>query len=59
LSDRSFHHFIPRLWETLPSSLRLLNTPDTSTSTQPLLAISRSQFLSDLKTHLFTQSYPP
>jgi len=59
LSDRSFNHFIPRLWETIPSSLRLLNTPNTNTSTQPLLAISRSQFLSKLKTHLFTQSYPP
>ena len=59
LSDRSFHHFIPRLWETLPPSLRLLNTPSTGSSVQPPLAISRSQFLSRLKTHLFKQSYPP
>ena len=59
LSDRSFHHFIPRLWETLPPSLRLLNTPSTGSSFQPPLAISRNQFLSQLKTHLFKQSYPP
>ena len=59
LSDRSFHHFIPGLWETLPPSLRLLNTSNPGTSLQPLLAISRSQFLSGLKTHLFKQSYPP
>jgi len=32
LSDRSFHHFTRRLWETLPSSLQLLNTPNISTS---------------------------
>ena len=59
LSDRSFHYFIPKLWETLPPHLRRLNTPNTSQSPQPLLAMSRNQFLSGLKTHLFKQSYPP
>ena len=59
LSDRSFHHFIPRLWETLPPHLRRLSTPNTGHSPQPRLTISRSQFLSGLKTHLFKQSYPP
>ena len=59
LSDRSFHYFIPKLWETLPPELRILHTPNSGSSPQPLLAISRSQFLSRLKTHLFKQSYPP
>jgi len=59
LSDRSFHHSIPPLWNSLPPSLRHPNTPNPGTSPQPLPAISRSQFLSGLKTHLFKLSYPP
>ena len=58
LSDRSFHHSIPPLWNTLPPPLRLPNTPNPGTSPQPLLSISRRQFLSGLKTHLFKLSYP-
>src|SRR5712691_9996234 len=58
LSDRSFHHYIPRLWETLPPDLRLPHVSISASSPHPFLAITRSQFLSKLKTHLFTQSYP-
>jgi hypothetical protein len=57
LSDRSYSHFIPKLWETLPPELRLPS--NSSLSSYPLLAITRSQFLSKLKTFLFNQSYPP
>ena len=59
LSDRSFSQFIPRLWETLPPALRLPTASETVTPLHPLLAISRTNFLSKLKTHLFSQSYPP
>jgi hypothetical protein len=62
LSDRSYSQFIPRLWETLPQELRRPRSqptnPDAITTT-PLLAITRRQFLSKLKTHLFNHSYPP
>ena len=59
LSDRSFSQFIPQLWETLPPALRQPVISDTVTPTHQLLAISRTNFLSKLKTHLFSQSYPP
>ena len=59
ISDRSFSQFIPRLWETLPPALRLPAVSHTTTPPHQLLAISRTNFLSKLKTHLFSQSYPP
>ena len=58
LSDRSFSQFIPQLWETLPPKLRRPAVSDIAASPHPLLAISRTKFLSKLKTHLFSQSYP-
>ena len=68
LADRSFHNSSPRLWNCLPINLRSF-APDTyhftavisSTSSHPCrgLSLSRNQFLSCLKTHLFTLSYSP
>ena len=67
-SDRSFRNSCPRLWNSLPINLRFI-APDThhfttvisSTPSHPCraLSLSRNQFLSCLKTHLFTLSYPP
>ena len=66
--DRSFRNSSPRLWNSLPINLRSF-APDThhsttvssSTTSHPCraLSLSRNQFLSRLKTHLFTLSYPP
>ena len=53
LSDRSFHHFIPQLWQTLPGELRQPSTPGASS-----LLLSRNQFLTKLETFRFGQSYP-
>jgi hypothetical protein len=60
LSDRSFFYSIPRLWNSLPDQLRHPSSQSYNNSTlQPLLSTSRNLFLSRLKTHLFTHSYPP
>jgi hypothetical protein len=60
ISDRSFAYFIPRLWNSLPPALRLPSLPTSnSTSCPHPLLLTRSQLLSKLKTHLFSQSYPP
>ena len=63
-----FRNFSPRLWNSLPINIRSF-APDThhsttvtsSTPSHPCraLSLSRNQFLSCLKTHLFTLSYPP
>ena len=51
--NRSFSYTKPRLWNALPNHLR---EPDTD---QPEMnSLSKASFLSKLKTHLFTQSYP-
>ena len=64
---RSFRNNSSRLWNYLPINLRSI-APDTqhsstvirSTPSHPrrALSLSRNQFLSCLKTHLFTLSYP-
>ena len=61
ISDRSFQYHAPVLWNSLPAHLR---QPSSSTSLHAtpglnILALTRKQFLTKLKTHLFTQSYPP
>ena len=60
-SNRSFYHTVPKLWESLPADMR---TPASSSTTNPnnplpVVNITRNQFLSRLKTHLFRRSYPP
>jgi len=62
LTNRSFTHHAPVLWNTLPRHFRQ-PTPHQSlltlTDSTPLLALSSSQFHSKLKTFLFDQSFPP
>ena len=58
ISDRSFHITAPVLWNSLPPHLRQPATPQSGAGSG-LLALSRSQFLAQLKTHLFKHSYPP
>jgi len=62
LTDRSFTHYAPVLWNTLPKQLRkpsLHHSVRTPTDSTPLLALSSHQFHSKLKTFLFDQSFPP
>jgi len=62
ITNRSFTHHAPVLWNSLPKQLRQpsahqsLGTPPDHT---PLLALSLHQFHSKLKTFLFDQSFPP
>ena len=67
-ADQSFCNSSPRLWNSLPINLRSFTsdthhstTVTSSTPSHPCraLSLSRNQFLSCLKTHLFTLSYPP
>ena len=66
-ADRSFRNSSPRLWNSLPMTLRsfALDThhSTTVTSSTPFhpcraLSLSRNQFLSCIKTHFFTLCYP-
>ena len=67
-ADRSFCNSSPRLWNSLPINLRSF-APDTHHSTTVIsstpshpcraLSLSLNQFVSCLKTHLFTLSYLP
>ena len=57
-SDRSFHLKAPAIWNSLPAHLRQPTSPAPSNGLG-LLALSRQQFLAQLKTHLFHQSFPP
>ena len=53
---RSFFHSAPALWNSLPPVMR---QPALSMESGRTLALSHTQFLSLLKTHLFLKSYPP
>jgi exonuclease III len=55
ITNRSFYHTAPALWNRLPSEFRQL-APLSSTSP---LAISPTLFHKKLKTHLFHSSFPP
>ena len=59
ITDRSFTHYAPVLWNRLPKEFRqpAIHFPHTnqSDSTTTLLALSSSQFHSKLKTHVFRQ----
>ena len=61
ITDRSFTHHAPVLWNSLPRDLRQPAThsshTDVSCSTAQL-ALPAPQFLSRLKTHLFHKSFP-
>jgi hypothetical protein len=53
--ERSFYHEAPRIWNSLPVCLR---PPSDSDSPSPV-ALSSAQFHKQLKSYLFTLSYPP
>jgi hypothetical protein len=63
ITDRSFTHHAPVLWNALPKEFRQFaihsSHASQSCSTPPLLDLSTSQFHSKLKTHLFHKSFPP
>jgi hypothetical protein len=52
--NRSYSYLAPRLWNSLPPSLRTPKDPISST----VNSLSRQSFLSNLKTYLFSRSYP-
>jgi len=64
ITNRSFTHQAPILWNALPKELRQpivhSSQPDKLYSTAPpILALFTSKFHSELKTHLFQKSSPP
>ena len=61
ISDRSFQYHAPVLWNSLPPHLRLPSSPTSSSSSTKnnILALTRKEFHTKLKTHLFKQSFPP
>jgi hypothetical protein len=60
-SERCFRFAAPTLWNSLPANLRKFSTSIQPTNTLPFppLSLSRPQFLQQLKTYLFSLSYPP
>jgi hypothetical protein len=61
LSNRSFSHASPIIWNRLPPTLRKFS-PSSNTNnltTWPLINLSSSEFHKLLKTYLFHQSFPP
>jgi hypothetical protein len=61
MSNRSFYHFAPVLWNSLPSHLRHAAQHSTSSPTPGscIPELSTSVFLQKLKSHLFRISFPP
>ena len=57
ISDRSFYHSAPALWNSLPKELRQYNSIHSNTDSS-LFLLSPSQFHKKLKTHLFAASFP-
>jgi len=60
LTDRSFRHYAPVLWNSLPKQLRqpMLHQPSIN-QTFSTLALSSSQFHAKLKTFLLNRSFLP
>ncbi len=56
ITDRSFYHQAPAIWNNLPIALRPHSPVD---SKSPPLNLAASLFHSKLKTYLFQKSYPP
>ena len=59
LTNRSFTHHAPVLWNSLPQQLRLPTSHVSQSDFTPPLALSSSQFHSKLKAFLFHRSFPP
>jgi len=61
VTDRSFTHHAPILWNSLPKQQRQPSAPPslgTATDSTPPLVLSSHQFHSELKTFLFEQFFP-
>lgn len=54
IAKRSFYHSAPIVWNSLPSHLR-----QPAVNSSDVLAVSRPSFLAQLKTYLFSKSFPP
>ena len=59
ITDRSFYHQAPTLWNSLPKHMRAHSSMSPTQTNDSLLSLSSSQFHKQLKTYLFLQSYPP
>ena len=59
ITDRSFYHQAPALWNSLPKHLRAHSSILRTQTNYSLLSLSPTQFHKQLKTYLFLQSYPP
>lgn len=60
ITNRSFRHAAPRIWNSLPAELRALSSASSSGNTLSApLALSTTSFLSKLKSFLFYKSFPP
>ena len=59
ITDRSFYHQAPDLWNSLPKHLRAHSSMSPTQTNYSFLSLSSSQFHKQLKTYLFLQSYPP
>jgi hypothetical protein len=66
ITDRSFRHAAPRIWNSLPSHLRSYPSASASSvlhvdlsSSDKLLSLSNACFLSKLNKTFLNQSYPP
>ena len=59
ITDKSFYHQAPALWNSLPKHLRALSSTSPKQTNYYLLLLSSSQFYKQLKTYLFLQSHPP
>ena len=58
ITDRSFYHQAPALWNSLPQHLRALSSTSPTQTNNSLLSLSSSQFHKQLQTYLFLQPYP-
>ena len=59
ITDRSFYHQAPALWNSLPKHLRALSSTLPTQTNNSLLSLSSFQFHKQLKTYLSLQPNPP
>jgi len=59
ISSRSFYHFAPVLWNSLPPHLRHCGLHSPTSSGSSVSDLSTPLFLKKLKSHLFRVSFPP
>jgi hypothetical protein len=59
ITNRSFYHSAPVLWNALPKELRLYNSGHLGNSSTSNVLLSPLSFHKKLKSYLFSHSYPP